>query len=372
MRKASVANILPMLGILLATVMFTFSSIPVMEAFGDELTDSVSDLDRVSKAKTAGQLYFYNQAPLSASYAVHQSSYELAKGGGVTRDKIEWSYDGLRSSSLIQDSVGLTIGVNLGSKAHTMFREEYLKQPDVLGDCAINKQDFTLGLPGYTQSKQRLGIAGSVGSGGKLEVECENSETSVNYVSSQISTGFNSSDNRFYQLADDSTSFFIELGEEWSGNVNDEYTGSEVSCGSKDWESAEQDAVEEAENDIKNAFSQAKTGYPTYSGFSILEAKILDASEQFEHGTQTSIFTGTLETDSEDLGSCGCETCYNKFGQPYTCDCETEYRTEVTVKPQETQVKWALEDSKYRVPTKNGWKNLEFRIDSYIHSFQQD
>lgn len=362
MRKGSVANIIPILGLLLASTLFTFQSIPISNAFADELTESISDLNRVTQTKSVADLYLYNQIPVAASHSVHQASYKVGSNGGDLENlnNVEWTYDGIREGS-IYGSTRNTIANSLSTVSTSIFQNEYLVDAEAFGNCNINQEAFTLSVEGYQDSTNTHNITGFVNPGGRLEVSCESNDGSTKYLSRFLSTGFESEDNRFYQLSNDTVSFFMELGEEWK--EVDSVRKSGTTCGSvseTQYTNKENAAASEIQNQISNRFSSVVQNYPTYDGFEIVEAEVVDNTFSMKHDTyQGYDFRGNSDSGKSTSGTCSCGV---------NCT-ETEYDYWAEVYPEESNVEWSLKDSNYKLPMNDGWRNLHFNVSTYSQSF---
>lgn len=373
MSKGSISNTLPMLGIMLATMAFTVQSIPINQAFGNEVQQSISDLDRISQTKSLGHLFLYNQAPLSGSYSVQNASYQMGKEGGG----INWNTEKVQSNSVI--SIGEDVFRNFYGEANEAFVEEYLNTGTALRDCDMNTEDFRILVNNFDKSVDRVGIEGLIDPQGRLNIDCKYTDGGVNYKSENIFVEFDAEDNRFYQLAADTTLFFKDLSSSWGENVEDEYSASEKAC-SKKWAEAERDAVRSAENDINSSLEDVETDYPSYEEFSIEKLTYAIDTQTFPRDTETDTFRGSQEESknswrSSDCG--GCDTCrrHDEEGNliRYDCNCDKKHKVTVTITPESTDVNWTLEDNKYKVPTKDdGWQNLEFKAHPYSHDFTSD
>jgi hypothetical protein len=359
MKKGSIANVIPILGLLLASVLFTFQSIPISNAFSSELTESISDLNRVTQTKSVADLYLYNQIPMAASHSVHQASYTVAsQGGSMGLNYVEWTYDGVRESGLY-GTIRNTISNNLRTITVTTFQDKYLGDTKGFGDCEINRDDFSLLMPGYQQSGDTDDIAGSVNPGGRLEVSCESSDGSTRYLSEYLSANFEANDNRFYQLSDDTVSFFEDLGESWQEVGSVRRTG--TTCGSvseSQYRSKENSAASAVQSQISSRFSSVLENYPTYEGFKIAVARTIDFTNSMTYDTYSEAnYKGYSQSGSNVIGCCG-----------PSCT-KTRYRYWVEVFPEESRVDWSLKDAKHKVPIEDGWKSLHFNVSTYSQTY---
>ena len=361
MKKGSIANVIPMMGVLLASVLFTFQSIPVSNAFSGELTESISDLNRVAQTKSVADLYLYNQVPMAASHSVHQASYKIASNGGkIGLDYVTWTNTGIGESSLF-GSIRNTISVNFIGETDNIFRSKYLSQPEAFGDCSINQEGFSLSIPTYQQSTDTIGIAGEVNPGGELEVTCESSSGSTKYMSEFVLANFKAEDNRFYQLTDDTVSFFEDLRDSW--NQVDKVRSSSRTCGrvlEDQYKNRENAAAAELQNEISNRLSSVLGNYPTYNGFEIVKAETVDYTNSMTYDTYSGAnYKGYSIPDRERVGSCDCG---------FRCT-EPKYEYWVDVYPQESRLEWSLKDIRYRIPVEDGWKNMHFNVSTYNQSY---
>lgn len=361
MKKGSIANVIPILGLLLASILFTFQSIPISNAFSSELTESISDLNRVTQTKSVADLYLYNQIPMAASHSVHQSSYQVASNSGnIGLESIEWDYEGLREGSIFGSTMN-TISVNLQTNTTSIFQDKYLTDNEAFGDCDINKDQFGLVLPGYQSSGDTDDIAGSVNPGGRLEVKCESSDGSTRYLSEYLSANFVANDNRFYQLSNDTVSFFMDLGDEWQEVSSVRRTG--TTCGSvseSQYRNKENSAASAVQSHIASRFSAVLQDYPTYEGLEKVVAETVDFTNSMKHDTYTDAnYRGYSTSGSTQIGICSC-------GEGCT---KPRYRYWAEVYPEESRVEWSLKDAKYKVPLEDGWESLHFNVSTYNQTY---
>ncbi|MFB6207886.1 MAG: hypothetical protein ABEJ69_00905 [Candidatus Nanohaloarchaea archaeon] len=379
-RKGDLVGILPMAGLLVMAGVLSFSSLPISQAFGQEVSDTTTDLQRVAQTKSFAGLYHYNYIPTAVEHSVNQKAYELAQDGG----RVKWNIE-----SLISSTSGYPTGLvypcsyfkqtdeiecNLEKAAEEYFNDTYIHKNVVMGCERTGVNSYSISL------RYENGLKASVWAKdfSKLNVTCRNSEEGDTRFVGDFSTMFNEItvyQNRFINLTKEANKTVGDVYSRWQ-NV-DSYTGWKVACDSKDYTTAEQNAVTKAENDITSKFSSA-VGTPSVPEFTYTKEIVSGPSHTFPYGTSTNKFNGTESTDYEDVGDCNrCEAecpAWMPSGKVNSsCGyCDDEYNASVTITPTASEADIFIKDEKAPVITENGWKFLEFKVNPYVHFYSKD
>ncbi|MFB6199319.1 MAG: hypothetical protein ABEJ83_00445 [Candidatus Nanohaloarchaea archaeon] len=365
-QHGEVSPLMMALGLLMMVLIFGSMSFPIQKFFSTKMDTTINDLDRIADTKAHAQLYFYNYVPTSAMYSTYQNSYELAKQGGSPN--LEWDSDifsgesdryhynpgvSCRSMELLN-----RIQCRVGKNVTEDLQENYISGSS---DGRCERPDYNLDV--YFDQKS-YSLEGNVFAFSPIENRCRFPDGRVMYRANNsfINLNFKVSGNRYMKLAEEAKRLTKGLYEEFK-NVDDYYVGTATACGSKDFESAEQEAVNSAESAVRNAFSSAPAG-STVSSMVVEERKITGPSDSFPEGASTDVFSGSTAQSSSSIGDCGC----NENGT----NCETEYRAKVNVTLEKTNVKLVLEDRFSKIPVNSGKKYMEFVVDSYTHHYQKD
>lgn len=350
MRKGSIANIIPIMGVFLAAILFTFQSIPITEAFGNELTDSISDLDRIAQTKSAAGLYLYNQIPMAASYSVNKAAYELGESSGG----VSWS-DGNTDNYA-------EIYVKLQEEAVENLNSDY-STGKPMQRCSLNDPEYKITL----WSDARQSIKGMVYTSSPLNIKCgssQNGEAGVNKT--DFKAFFNATDNRYLVLADQTVKFYKQLEENWNNvEVEDNYSGSSRSCGYYDYSGAEAEARNKFRNDLEPGFDDATIDYPDKDG-------VVEEKASFEVNYE-------VTEESTSQGGCCDSHCHETetiIGPSGTSrkvcvdsHCHAIYKSvDTTIEPESASATTKYRDSKFKVLI-DQWRNLQFRVKDYTHSF---
>ncbi|QKQ98897.1 hypothetical protein GKQ38_05240 [Candidatus Nanohaloarchaea archaeon] len=355
------------LGLFIMAVIFGTMSFPIQNFFSTQLDTSVEDLDRVADAKSYAQLYFYNYVPTAATYSTYQNSYQMAKeGGGKT---IEWS------SSIYTDS-GLPdyayipgggcgsyeiigeIRCELGENVTDDLQENYLSQVSE-GRCGRPRYNLDIYF-----SQKNYSLSGGAFALSPIKANCSFPDGKVMYKAnnSYLSLDFEVSGDRYLRMARESKRITKGLYQEWS-SISDSYSGTETACGYKDYSTAEQEAVNDAEQAVRQAFNNAPQS-SDISHVTVETFEILGPSDSFTEGETTEIFKGSDSQSYDALGDCGCD----EDGD----NCETEYEAKVNVTLEKTNVKLVLKDRFSKIPVDSGKRYMEFVVDNYTHYYQRD
>lgn len=417
-KRKGAAGMLVMFAMLLVLAsILGIQTLPISQTFGEKTADSVEDLSRVVQTKSATFNYFYNYVPTAGTYSVHQTTFDLAnKGGG---ESINWETDTEFDNLYVRDLSSCTSsggGSNLfsgflgallsGSSFECLlnadytgqvpsnsfdgfkqyYKNNYVENPTVLNcdfaDVGSATFDITSAAPPIT------GIPVTVEADQALEATCQFVDGSVKYSSrgDSFQTFSTSEDNRYYILAEDTANVLKLLREDWATNVDEETGSARDGCYTylpePPWKEAEENAVSKMESTISSRLSNVIEDYRTKEngrlkgseaikeGFEIERRNLdVDPSGQFNYGTTSEIFQGANVEYDEETGCEGCECCDDDEE-----DCTKEYYAKawVTVEAHESALDWVLKDEQYKIPTENGWRNLEFTVTKYNHSFEED
>lgn len=368
--KAEASPILLMVGVLVLALVFGAMAIPINELFSSEMDESIGDLDRVATTKSSAQLYFYNYVPTAATYAAYQESFELGRRGG-SKD-IDWSSDLYTESenqypgyvynpgqTCSSDDVVNEITCRLGDNVTEELRERYISGSE---DGRCQRPDYNLDV--YF-SQEDYSLEGSAFALSPIETRCNFPDGNVRYQANNsfLSLDFDVSGNRYIKLAEEADRITEGLYNEWSSGVDDNYVGTETQCNNKDFESAEEEAVNDAESDIDQAFDDAPDS-SDISDIVVQAFEVTGPSTTFSEGTSTDAFKGSDSQSSEVVGDCNCD----EDGD----NCDPVYEAEVNVTVDRSDMELVLIDEFSKIPVDLGKRTLEFRVDEYQHFYQED
>ncbi len=359
-RKGAIGGNIVMIGVFLTATVFGIQSVLIGDAFAQEISESITDLDRVAQTKSSSGLHFYNYLPMGGSYSTHQMTYKLSRRGGG--NDVDWETGNL-------GSVRADAYLRLQNDTQQYFKNHYGSAPEGL-NCDFTEANFTI-TPFFT-SGHVAGIRGYISAGKPVESICYfgggNVKTSGN---KSYGAFFNATDNRYFSLLEEAHDYFRDLESEW-GSVSDSYTESRISCGSPPYSDAESAAVSDAEDDIRKGFKTVKSSYPTIPGFN-LDSSIKDVGGSFNWGATSDVFEGSSSGSSSTVGCCNYNYCTRADGTTYICGCDVErYEATVTVEPERSEAEYSMEDKKYKIPVEGGWESLVFQVDPYTHDFTND
>ena len=367
--KGEVSPLMPMIGVMVMTLIFGTMALPIQDFFSSETDEAVGDLDRMTTAKTSAQLYFYNYVPTAATYAAHNNSYNLAKQGGG--EDVDWSSEvytesgappiyqynpgggcsGLELLNRIECQLGENVTQDLRNKWISGSEEGRCTRPDYELDVYFDQASHSLEGSAYAFSP--------------IETRCDFIEGRVRYQANNsfLSLDFDVSGNRYITLAEEADRALNGLYDEWSSDVEDHYVATETQCNVKDYETAEEEAVSDAESDITQAFDAAPSS-SSIKDIVFQTRKITGPSTTFSEDTSTDIFKGSDSQDSSVVGSCNCD----EDGD----NCDPRYEAEVNITVQRSDVKLVLIDEFSKIPVDSGKRTMEFRVDEYQHFYQED
>lgn len=368
-KKGEVSPLMPMLGVMIMTLIFGTMALPIQDFFSSETDEAVGDLDRMTTAKTSAQLYFYNYVPTAATYSAHNNSYNLAREGGGK--DIDWSSEAYTESEAppiyrYNPGGGCTslellnrIECQLGENVTQDLRNKWIAGSDE-GRCT--RPDYELDVY-FDQASHSL--EGSAFAFSPIETRCDFTEGQVRYQANNsfLSLDFDVAGNRYIKMAEEANRTLNGLYDEWSSDVDDHYVATEIQCDVLGYGSAEEEAVNDAESDITQAFDAAPSS-SSISDIVFQLREITGPSTTFSEGTSTDIFKGSDSQESSVVGSCDC----NENGT----NCDPLYETEVNITVQRSDVELVLKDEFSKIPVDSGKRYMEFRVDEYQHFYQED
>lgn len=380
--------------LLVLSSLLAIETFPISEAMGEATADSVKDLSRVVQTKSSTFNYFYNYVPTAGVYSTHQKTYELAQEGG---SNIEWKTDTLdglysfdseeleqcinsgRSPLICALTTDNLYSGNIPDKEAQEF-ENYIFQkyfsadnnPTILNCDFPETEDGDFGYKNAAVPGKD--INGSISTQTPLKATCSFEDGTVKYQgeSESFKAYFTAHDNRYFRMVDETQDFFKTLKEEWSSIGSYHGESSWTECGedveNRHWRTASNNAIGSAENAIRNRYSSAKSSHFSSGlldgvpGMELIEDEIKELSVSLRGGASTNIF----EDD---------RTNYRVHTQECSCpgdSCPIKEKAHVRVFPGKSNVKYALKDTNYKIPTEEGWENLVFRVDPYEHDYQSD
>ncbi|MFB6190380.1 MAG: hypothetical protein ABEJ91_02300 [Candidatus Nanohaloarchaea archaeon] len=368
-RKGTGAGIIAILGLFLMTNFFLVDVTVGSLSFGQELEESVSDLGKVADAKSRAHNYLYNVLPMGASYSLQQTAFQLGKDGGG----VSWSNDDLSSSDRRTDRRtdvnGLeTLKVPLNQlhpdyrELLTRFREgsrQFFNENYVgryTGNCEPRTDSFSLELRPYT-----MGVARGVFENDEpLRLTCDYAGGSLKYVgdSGSLEVPFRARKNRYLMLAEGGLDIALSIKQELSSISDRSFSSTKEQCGGGyRTASAKKEATGSMNSTVKSKYSTAVSNFPKVSSFKMNDTNRIEV-------------TGFSISTSKSSRGCSCEDEDDDgdVEKPEECD-KTWYRVTATSVLKEAQSVIVLKDSKYRVPTSEGWKKLFIWIEPYTHRF---
>lgn len=357
--KGSLEGVLPMLALFIIAGTVSFQSIPISSALADVMGDSTSDINRVIDARTYGEYYFYSTIPQISEYSANDAAQEQASNGG----DIQWT------SATIQEYEDTISSVkdNWINETEKRFNSEI--EPASSESCQVvadDDREYSIEIyPGksdFRNTDDPYSLIEPDITEHAMETSCTSEDGTTNYrETAEVRPKVEVTSNRYMQLVDETTRFFLDLQDELS-SVSSE-TDTHSSCGSyPSYSGVEEDAAQALENSVQNAIDEAESGYPERDGFEVTSMEILtDAS--YKHGYSSSLVDAT-SSDDRWTGSC-CSGC----GNPNVSNSYTHY-TEVEVNPSSTELKWSIKDTAQRIIANRNLENLEFVVESYEHEFQ--
>jgi|AntDeeMinimDraft_4_1070355.scaffolds.fasta_scaffold00016_64 hypothetical protein len=308
-----------------------------------------NDVGQLSKASVYGSYLAEDYMPRSFNLSVDRGIYTVGGQGA----SVSWSSDN------IPDNIDEIVETELEQQT-TWYLQDYTDQAENTIGCSISSSYVVDIVRG--EDTKRI-------SSDSPSIICTGVSSEATYgLPNTITMDFDSE--TFFALSENTKSFLTDINDRLSQDVDSSYSDSTIACGNRDYSSSEENAVDAAETDITNGFDQVSSNHPDNNEFDAT-ASIIGPSHTFTYGTESEIFSGTQTSDYDDLGDCGCETC-GTFPNTYDCNCDTEYRATVTIKPQESNLEWSIENNAQKILTESGIENPRFHVSSYTQLFQED
>lgn len=410
LKKGTFSGVIPMMGLFVMAALMGFQSIPISQSISQELTDSFSDLSRISQTKSHAGFHFYNYIPTGTEYSVNEKSYDLAKEGG----NVSWNYnqfdidtdrgDKVESMTkrIVKDNLEPAAGEYLNAKYSSTAGGQNCITPDInytakllpdAGTDFIEEVDqFPDDIPVTVRSEVDVTSSGTFGwfntvSAAPVEVTCgdnehgsakyigDSSTSTLTFFSDFSSVGYsnelNATANRFHILAKETTQFYKTLYDDWTSVQSVTNTKQSVCDPSNsDWESLEQRTVNDMNNEVTTPYNEAKDQVDV-SGFT-KNFSIKTYELNFEYDDYDKKFDGNSTNRKVDVGNCKPHTHSCGEDCSYTHYHADVYDLYVTVNAKKSVVSSNVTDTEYKVITEEGWDNIEFLVDSYPHEFYKD
>lgn len=339
-----------MAALALAALVVAFSG-PISQSLGNEAGEPVTDIGAVSQLNAYTSNYAYDFLRQATRYSLHNESYELGQKGG----EIDW-----KSSEVSTDL----------SKTYECSDENPLEEIN----CRLQEDtaERTANYGWDTSSRCSTKITGeetnvteqsTLFRSSYLELDCEIKQRKMHRTVKDLGLNVSTERVRFQTLSHTAYSYMNELESSWSAGS---YSGDATSCGSPSdstYAEAEEEAADDADSDIENSFDSVSVSEP---GGVDIDSSILDIPEELDYDTDPENFE-EAEQDFEVTEESCCETVCSEEGG---CTCVAyEHEVEATVEPEESQAELTVEDTKNKVLLNNGWENIEFVVENYVHSF---
>lgn len=369
LRKGATGWNFAMLISVMIIVMLASLRMSIGSVYASTATQSIDDLNRITEAKSTADIYSYDYVPLAFTYSVQQASHTLGmKGGG---EEIKWSESSLESSSSTQYGFARMPGVseeelhpiynqiysNLEENTESYYDDNYESSASTTS-CAVRSSGFQLSFLQRIES-----LEGTVYNSRPLQSSCTFASGDVHYRGGEnfVSFSFTAADNRYLELVKEQIDAFQDLKDSWDEVST--YSSTKKDCGG-DYpvEEAHNSALGKAEDAIKQKFNDALSSYPKTGGFQVTKQELVEMDQTFDTGDDTDVFNGS-ETIEKSTGDCNCQT---DDGNEI---CDTEYIATSTIDPEFSKARLYINDTRYHIPSEEGWVNLAFRVDPYIHKF---
>jgi hypothetical protein len=404
MKKGSMSGeeVIPMVILLLISAMMALNSLPITDVFSTELSETLTDVSRVSETKSYADMYFYNYVPMGAYHSVNQQSYDLGRNEGG--EDVEWHYNAFsadKSSNLqLYDVVN-----SLEGSTTQYFNQEYgdtsrsqtCSIPDIQYTADLYPDQF--GLSDAMQ-QNRNSIPVEIGSeinyeapesgfgfpipeAAPLEVECEFESGATRYVDTD-GIGFATTEtaraNRYVIMANQTIRAYKDIQREWRSVGNVTNTDENVCDPSdSDWESLESQTVNDVDSNVTSKFYSGVgdgVNIPWISGDSLIQGSFELTSYELDldYGDYDTSYDGFSSYSSEEVGNCNChgDHDHDDDNNTETHCLDDEYDLTVEVAPTNATAQIEMVDEANKVVTDEGWKRLRFRVQSYYQEFQND
>ena len=373
--KGTINGVLPTLGLVIMAALMAFQTLPISQAFAEEMSESYNDLSRITQAKSQGNFMYHNNGLLASEHAVNQKSYEL----GQIKGGFAWSYNTPTEQKLVE---------KLENESQKYLNNNYTTY-QTIQDCTIPTINHTLNIQLQNKFIKFNQTSYAQNPNKPPEIICNYPETKVNYTGEKPKYGSNFEENRFSTtqtaeanrygpLIDKVKQYTNQIKNEYpkssSGKVEQKTGTSSTVCteGSGITDSHKKTAMRSAVSSVEGVITGSKTeAWNTVSPIPNWMEKTVDKynkSKTFRWGggspiVSTDIFSGSISTSIKD-------SCTNCCGTSNNYD---EVYAEAKVTPSWTKYYLVLEEdesknSHNKILTENGWKHLEFRIEPWTHS----
>lgn len=413
MKKGTFSGVIPMMGLFVMAAIMGFQSIPIGQAVSQELTQSFTDLSRSAETKSYSDLYYFNFVPNGAEHSVNNMSHALGKDGG----NVDWN-DGEFDP---ENDISTDVRTKTDEIVDIMKREseEYLNEKyggvSQAGGCTIPPINYTIDtfpetsdiLRAVDEHEKKIPL--TVGSqveveysgygfypdveAAPMEVECSYAQGDTKYIGDTQNSGESSSTgpgmgyglwgdwsslgytnrlksdaNRYHILANRTAYIMKRVHDNWVGVGEIENTDNDVCDPSEsDWESLEAQTVNDVNSDVNEGFNNVVNSEVPIEGISG-DFNLRSFELEFTYDDYSKNFDGEASYSTSNVHGCECHT--HEDGDIHCHETEKDLHVNVTPKISEAEVN--LTDTKYRVNTEEGWKQLSFAVYPYVQDFQND
>jgi hypothetical protein len=404
MKKGSMSGeeLIPFIVLLLISAIMAMNSLPITEIFSTELSNTLTDVSRVSETKSYADMYFYNYVPMGAYHSLNQKSYELGQEGGG--EEIEWHYDAFsadksHTSQLYRIVADLEEGTTqyFNNRYGQTSRSQTCQIPDIQYTADVYPDKFDLfeamqdnrnSIPVEIGSEidyqvPEGGFGFPVPEAAPLEVECDFTAGSTRYVDTG-GIGFATTEqvraNRYIIMANQTIRAYKDIQREWR-TVGSVTNTEENVCSpdDDDWSYLESETVNDVDSNVTSSFYSGVgegVDIPWIPGDSLIEGNFSlgDYTLDLDYGEYSTNYDGSAYYSQEEVGNCNCHGDHDHDGDDAdeTHCLDDEYDIEVKIEPTNSTATIEMVDKANRVVTEEGWKRLSFRVDSYFQEFQND
>ncbi len=383
--KGAVGSTLIMMGLLILMVILASMSISLGDVLSEEADTSIGELNRIVQAKSNAQLYFYNYVPSSASYSAYEEARGLAREGGG--EDIYWNtqtFNDMTSGGPPPQfgpaaCSGLIEGIECQWEENTTdYLDRKYMEPGSSFSCERPRIS-----PGVYFRDSNGTTMGDIVINKPLETTCSappQGETYYRAEDNVLFLEFNVSDARHMQAAKTANETLFKLYQ--SFQAVDKYTDSKQVCGSptnSDYQTVLENAKDDAEQDLAARLDIVNASmFPLrYENLTLLKFGFKDTPDSLGYGVTTKMFEDqnqpTADTSSSQTNTCCNPGCIPQPNGPCIPTCYDYYHdVSATVKPEVVNIYLQIRDMKYKMPTENGWKRLNFIVDPYHHDFTKD
>ena len=340
-----------MLALFIMSMIMAIQSLPLAESLSDVIGDSTDEIERVVDTRAYTDFYFYNYIPLTAEYAVNDASYELGQEGGG----YDWDNNWLDGNSFSHLYLAWV------DKSEKKLNNEVDGSE---GACVIPEVEYSVTPfddPDADDTKMSVNAGPTEEEETPLQARCVTSSGETRYLSEDdtYSTTTYAVNNRYTNLAYETVEAFKEIRDNLD-NVKS-VTKEHRNCGSyPSYSSVEADAAQTLDNNLESALQTSISSFPTVPEFELLVADF-SISSTHKHGYESNVVDANVN-DDRSSGSC-CSGC-----SPDSSSSFWKY-TEVTVKPDNTNIDWVIEDEEFEVIVEETYETLEFSVEPYTHDW---